>query len=445
MTRKLGIAALAAACGGAWAFPALAQVPPKEPGVKLGMAYQLYAIDYLGDAPVAAGYPIGFHRVLFFPTGRLSPELTFKSRFAIDGFGVSGAGLGPGHMRTSTMDVGSPFYVDWAYASFAPTPQTTWHLGSMNLDRELTVGSAIKNPFDQPSVISIAMTRYGSPGTPALLPNGTLDAAPSRPANWLVGTNVAQETLDPASTTANFPNPGLSLVLQQRFGSARLSLATNNGVYGANPARAHDRAQARALTLPLNYPESPALYNGYSLALLENDFGGARLQVGLRADNNTMGTSQGKYSSLTVDAGDARLGGSVSIAGPGLPNERLGAFAWGTLPAGFGLGAALKANGMLGMTAGAYRFVSYGPMVRTPAAGWFPSWTLGVQQTNGPSGEALAAGYTVETSLRLHPALPLFNLEYSAGKYDPAGGNVLLDPSRPATHQVFAFITTFAF
>lgn len=444
MIRKLGIAAIAAACGSAWILPALAQVP-QEPGVRLGISYQLYAVDYVGDSPVVGAYPLGWQRILFYPSGRLSSQLSFKSRFALDGFGVSSAGLGAGHVRSSGLDMGSPLYVDWAYATFTPSPETSWHLGTMNLDRELSVGTAFKNPFDTPAVLSFTFNRYGGVGTPALLSNGALDAAATRPANWLVGTNVAQEVLDPASTIANFPNPGLSLILQQRLGSAKLSLATNNGVYGANPARARDRAQARTLTLPLNYPESPALYNGYSLALIENDFGGLRLQAGLRADNNTMGTAQGKYSSLTLDAGDAKLGGSLSVAGAGLPTERLGGFAWGALPGGFSAGAALKANGMLGMSASAYPFVSYGPMLRTPGVGWFPSWTLGIQQTNGPAGEALAAGYTLETSFRLHPALPTFNLEYSAGKYDPAGNNVLLDPSRPATHQVFAFITTFAF
>lgn len=414
-----------------------------DSGIKLGMAYQYYVIDYLGDSPVAKAYPLGWHRVLFLPSGRLSPQLSFKSRFAIDSFGVSAAGLGAGHIRSSGLDIGSPFYVDWAYASFTPGPDTAWHFGTMNLDRELPIGSGLKNPFDTSAVYSITFTRYGGVGTPPLKAGGTLDAASTRPANWLMGTNVALETLDPASTFANFPAPGLSLIYKQKLGSARVSLATNNGVFGASPARAHDPALAKTLTLPANFPESPAQHNGYSLAILENDFGFARLQAGLRADNNTLGTERGKYSSLTLDVGDSAVGGSLSLAGAGLPTDRLGASVFSGLPGGFGVGLGLKANGIGFLQPSSYPFTSYGPMLKTPGIGFLPPFVLSAQQTRGAADEALAAGYTVETSFKPHPALPAFNLEYSGGKFDPAGGNGWF--TGQVTHHVVSFLTTFAF
>lgn len=53
--------------------------------------------------------------------------------------------------------------------------------------------------------------------------------------------------------------------------------------------------------------------------------------------------------------------------------------------------------------------------------------TLATQQTHGPNGEALAAGMTLEAKLVLHPKLPDANQEYSVRKFDPAGGNALLE------------------
>jgi hypothetical protein len=421
--------------------PVAVSAPSKA---SLGAAFQFYTIDYLGGNPVAGAYPIGWNRFLFFPNGQVNPELGFRARLAVDNFGVSASGLGAGHLRSSGLDVGSPFYVDWAYASFEP-PGHSWHAGIMNLSHELKIGSAIPNPFDASAVYSITFTRYGGVGTPPLTAARTLDASPGRPGNWLMGTNVAIETLDPNSTFANFPAPGLSLIYQTELADTRLSLATFDGTSGASIARSHDPAQARTLYLPLNFPETAPYHQGYSLALFERRFAPLRVQLGLRADNSSFGTALGKASSLTVEAGDEQLAGSLTLAGSGLPFDRLGAYVWRDGLAGFGVGLGLKATGIGPLQPTGFPSVSYGPLLRTPAWGWLPRWTIAAQETRGALGETLASGLTLETSARLHPALPMLGVEYSLGKFDPAGRNGLLDLSTPFTHQLYSVLTTVSF
>lgn len=410
----------------------------------LGAAFQFYTIDYMGGNPVAGAYPIGWNRFLFFPNGQVNPELGFRARLAVDNFGVAASGLGAGHLRSSGLDVGSPFYVDWAYASFEP-PGHSWHAGILNLSHELKIGSAIPNPFDTSAVYSITFTRYGGVGTPPLTAARMLDASPGRPGNWLMGTNVALETLDPNSSFANFPAPGLSLLYQTELADTRLSLATFDGTSGASIARSHDPAQARTLYLPLNFPETAPYHQGYSLALFERRFAPVRVQLGLRADNASFGTPQGKASSLTIEAGDEQLAGSLTLAGAGLPLDRLGAYVWRDGLAGFGVGLGLKATGLGPLQPSGFPFVSYGPLVRTPAWGWLPRWTIAAQESRGAMGEPLASGLTLETSARPHPALPVIGVEYSLGKFDPAGRNGLLDLSTPFTHQLYSVLTTVSF
>lgn len=411
---------------------------------KLGMGLQLYNLDYLGATALGNAYPIQFVRVMFLPSSRISETMRFNARLVIDGFGVAPSGIGSGHLRTSTMDVGSPFYVDWAYASFTPNNQAT-HFGIMNLSREVRLGSTQASPFDASAFYSLGLSRYGGVGTPPMTSAGALDASANRPGAWLMGTNVALETIDPNSSFCNFPAPALALVHQQKLGSWSLALATQNGTWGALPARAHDPAQAKGLYLPLNFPEATPQHQGYSLAVVENDLGVVRFQGAVRANNQTMATEGIAATSLTVDARQEAWSASLSLAGKQAPLDTLGGYVWAKDLAGFGLGAAVKSNGLALRQASPFAYVSYGPMLRTPALPWLPSFTLSVQQTNGKTGNALAAGYSLETALKLHPDLPAIGLEYSAGKFDPSRPNELLSAGSPVTHQLVGVFTTFAF
>lgn len=418
---------------------------PPVPGITLGMAFQFYTTDYVGASPIANAYPIGWNRILFLPSGHASPELSFHSRFAIDNFGVSAAGLGSGHLRSSSLDIGSPFYVDWAYASYEPE-SAAYHVGLLNLNRAIRIGSTIPNPFDTSAVYSIGLARYGGVGTPPLTASGAIDAAPGRVGLWLMGTNVALETLDPNSTYVNFPAPALSLVHVRPLGQGRLTLATMDGTPGASPARARDPAQARALYLPSNYPATAPQRQGYSLALYDLPLAWGRLQLGWRTDNLALASWGGKYTTVTLDVGDHDFGGSLTLAGPGAPGDQLGAYLWGSQPWGGAMGLGLKAGGWkLLEPPSPTAFVSYGPMLRLPAWTWLPPLTLALQQTNGSEGRPLAAGVTLETSFKPAAALPEVHAEYSVGKFDPAGHNALFDPSRPFTHQVYSVLTTFSF
>lgn len=440
---------LAAALGTGLATPAIAQPEPAntfEPSARLGMAFQFYTIDYVGGSPVAAAYPVGWNRVLFLPTARVNPALGFKGRFAIDNFGLASGGLGSGHIRSSGMDTGSPFYVDWAYVSFTPEGLGEAHVGLLNLDRELKLGAATRNPFDASPVYSITLTRYGGVGTPPLTAAGGLDAGANRPGYWHMGTNVALETIDPNSTFANFPAPALSALYQGRVGGVKFALATMDGTPGANPARAHDPAQSRTLYLPANFPEAAPQRQGYSVAMAEGEVAGFRVQGSLRADNQTFGTLAGKHTALTVERQVGPASAALTLAGAGAPVDTLGAWVWApdVGQSGWGAGLGLKARGMGVLRPSGFDFLSVGPVVRAPA--WWPGTplTIAVQQTMNPTG-AIAAGVTLETAVKPHPMLPDIGLEYSLGKFDPAGPNALLDPASPFTHQLYSVFTTFAF
>jgi hypothetical protein len=261
-----------------------------------------------------------------------------------------------------------------------------------------------------------------------------------------MGTNVALETIDPNSTFANFPAPALTALYQRSVGGLKFALATMDGTPGANPARAHDPALSRTLYLPANFPETAPQRQGYSVAMLEGELAGFRVQGALRADNATFGGLGGKYTSLTVERQAGPYTAALTLAGAGAPIDTLGAYVWAPnlAESGWGAGLGAKARGMGILRAGGFDFASVGPVVRAPA--WWPGTplTLALQQTVGPGG-ALAAGATLETAVKPHPMLPDIGLEYSLGKFDPALGNALLDPSRPFTHQLYSVFTTFAF
>jgi hypothetical protein len=402
--------------------------------VKLGIEYWFLSIDHVGEGPLASRYPVGWNRIHFLPTAQLGNELSFKSRFTLDNFGVNAQGLGSGHLRSSGSDSGSPFYIDWAYLSYTPKGEAT-HFGIMHLAQQVRLGPVSKNPFNSATVYSFGLTRYGGVGTPPLTATNQLDASPSR-MQWLLGTNVALETLDPNSAFVNFPSPSLSLIHQRQLGTAQLSLATSNGNWATNVDRA--LTSPGLLYLPRNYPLPAALYDGYSLVAIEDQFGPARLQAALRADNRTMGTVEGKSSSVTIDWGGPSLAASLTLAGRNLPLDSLGGYVWADNVAGFGLGAGIKSQGMGFLQSTSYPFLSYGPILKTPSVIGLPSVTLALQQTQGTHGEALASGYTIETQVRPFAGLAPIGLEYSSGKFNAAGSNALFDPISPFTHHVYA-------
>ena len=428
--------------------------------------------SYLGAAPQAQT-PFDEVRVrnrLNFDAS-LAEELTARTSLFWDVYGPQS--IGAAYATTgSTSAPWTEMYVSRAYMSYLPGGWGV-HAGLGNVSEMITLGSTLKNPFTQ-NVWREGLGGYGFVGTPGLSLNGGSvlarmtpggQAATTNPVWWLTGTDITLQALDPNATQAIFPRGNYAAAASGEAGPFSLGVAIYNGGLAG---RDLSRLGALGYAASLPQPESFDLGNRMVTAL-GADFGFVRAQVAARTPgliHEELGLFN-KTLTGTVDIGSDALGLSLqtvarsAFTGNFTPSQASVTLASNDLfGTGFGLGLGLNSGAVLdtslqgtnsfqlpttpkslmqGLSGTDYN--SYGLALKLPGFSIFPNLTLAAQQTAGPgfSGN-IASGLTAQADIKLWN-LPLMQLEYSSGKFDPNLDNGLLSNPAPASGAVPAGTT----
>ncbi len=420
--------------------------------------------SYLGAAP-QAHQPFDEvrvrNRVNF--DASLADELKATSSLYWDVYGPQS--IGAAYATTgSTTAPWTEMYVSRAYMSYTPGGFGI-HAGLGNVSEMITLGSTLKNPFTQ-NVWREGLGGYGFVGTPGLnLNGGTVLArmtpggstATTNPVWWLTGTDITQQALDPNATQAIFPRGNYAAAASGEAGPFSLGVAVYNGGLAGR-----DLGRLGALGYATNLPQ-PETFNLGSrmVTALGADFGFVRAQVAAKTPGLVHEDLGGFNKTLTgtLDLGSDALGVSLqtvarsAFTGQFTPTQASVTLASNDLfGTGFGLGLGLNSGTVIdtslqGTNAfklatpakslmqglGGTDYNCYGLALKLPGFSIFPNLTLAAQQTAGPgfSGN-IASGLTAQADIKLFQ-LPLMQLEYSSGKFDPNLDNGLLSNPGPAT------------
>ena len=413
--------------------------------------------SYLGAAPQAQS-PFDEVRVRSRVNldASLAEELTAKTSLFWDAYGPQT--FASAYAATgSTTGPWTEMYVSKAFMSFTPGG-FGFHAGLGNASEMITLGSTLKNPFTQ-NVWREGLGGYGFVGTPGMNLNGgtTLarmtpggSTATTNPVWWLTGTDITLQALDPNATQAIFPRGNYAAAASGEAGPFSLGVAVYNGALaGRDVARLGALGYADSLPQPEQFNQGTRM-----VTALGADFGFVRAQVAAKTPG-LIHEGLGDFNKTltgTLDLGSDALGLSLqtvarsAFTGNFTPSQASVTLASNDLfGTGFGLGLGLNSGTVLQTSLqGGNAFVlanpakslmqgmggtdynSYGLALKLPGFSIFPNLTLAAQQTAGPgfSGN-IASGLTAQADIKIWQ-LPLMQLEYSSGKFDPNLDNGLL-------------------
>lgn len=357
----------------------------------------------------------------------------------------------------STTAPWTEMYISRAYMSYTPG-SFGFHAGLGNASEMITLGSTLKNPFTH-NVWREGLGGYGFVGTPGMTLNGgpVLTRmtpggafANTNPVWWLPGTDVSLQALDPNATQPIFPRGNYTAAASGEAGPFSLGVAVyNGGLAGRDLARLNTLGYATSL------PQAETFDQGQRMVTaLGADFGFVRAQVAAKTpgliheDLNAFN----KTLTGTLDIGSDALGLSLqtvarsAFTGNFTPSQASVTLASNDLfGTGFGLGLGLNSGTVINTSlqgTNAFQLASpakslmqgpagtdwncYGLALKLPGFSIFPNLTLAAQQTAGAgfSGN-IGSGLTAQADIKLWN-LPLMQLEYSSGKFDPNTDNGLL-------------------
>lgn len=436
--------------------------------------------SYLGAAP-AARTPFDEVRVRSRMNldAALADELSAHTSLFWDVYGPQSVGAAYA-TNGSTTSPWTEMYASKAYVSYTPGGWAV-HTGLGNVSDMITLGSTLKNPFTQ-NVWREGLGGYGFVGTPGLNLNAPADSiarmtpgglsANSNPVWWLTGTDVASQALDPNATQAIAPRGNYTAAASGEAGPFSLGLALYSpGLAG------RDIARLGSLSYPSSLPQPETFDLGQRMVTTVGaDFGFVRAQIAARTPGliwDDLGLFN-KTLTGTVDIGSDALGFSFqtvarsALTGQFTPSQASMTLASNDLfGTGFGLGLGLNSGTVLdtslanGRTTFAQAatpkslaqflagtdYNSYGLALRLPGFSIFPNLSLAAQQTAGPNFTGtIASGLTLQADVKLWQ-LPLMQVEYSSGKFDPGvvdaaknnePANGLLNNAAQASHELLS-------